>query len=274
MPGPEHRRGGDSGFTPAPEDEARKGPGASLGDFWALIAGTRPSLPALAVALCLSAASTVGGLFVPMFTKSLVDGFSLSAVGAGKVAMIIAAFVVQAGAGALSGYLLARVGQGVVASLRERLWRKELALPVASFDEKGSGALVSRMTNDTAVVKGFITDNLAGLASGVISIVGALGFLFYLNWKMTLIMLSPCRSPAWPWCPWAHDVAGRAAHDGRERALHGHPVAGALGDQARQGLERRGQGVRGRQRGDRPPPGLRRARGSAHVPRTASRCPS
>jgi ATP-binding cassette subfamily B protein AbcA/BmrA len=124
-----------------------------------------------------------------MFTKSLVDGFSLSAVGAGKVAMIIAAFAVQAGTGALSGYLLARVGQGVVASLRERLWRKELALPVASFDEKGSGALVSRMTNDTAVVKGFITDNLSGLVSGAISIIGALGFLFYLNWKMTLIML-------------------------------------------------------------------------------------
>jgi ATP-binding cassette subfamily B protein AbcA/BmrA len=141
------------------------------------------------LALVLGAASTVGGLLVPLLTKGLVNGFSLSKVGAGQVGLIVAAFFVQAAAGALSGYLLARIGQGVVASLRERLWRKELAFPVAGFDKEGSGALVSRMTNDTAIVKSFITDNLAGLVTGVISIVGAVGFLIYLNWRMTLIIL-------------------------------------------------------------------------------------
>jgi ATP-binding cassette subfamily B protein AbcA/BmrA len=154
-----------------------------------LIGSTKPSALALTIALMLGAASTVGGLLVPLLTKSLVNGFSLSSVGAGQVGLIVAAFLVQAAAGALSGYLLARVGQGVVAALRERLWRKELAFPVPGFDKEGSGALVSRMTNDTAVVKAFITDNLAGLVTGVISIVGAVGFLLYLNWRMTLIIL-------------------------------------------------------------------------------------
>jgi ATP-binding cassette subfamily B protein AbcA/BmrA len=172
------------------EEGGATGPKASLGAFARLIGSTKPSVPALGLALFLSAASTIGGLIVPILTKGLVNGFSLSSVGAANIGLIAAAFLVQAAAGALSGYLLARAGQGVVATLREKLWRKELAFPVAGCDKEGSGALVSRMINDTAVVKGFITDNLAGFVGGVISIVGAIGFLLYLNWRMTLIILA------------------------------------------------------------------------------------
>lgn len=183
-------RGGGfgGGTTDGSGNDGSKAPKASLGAFVQLIRSAKPSASTLILALVLGAASTVGGLLVPMLTKGLVNGFSLSSVGAGQVGLIVAAFLVQAAAGALSGYLLARVGQGVVAALRERLWRKELALPVPDFDKEGSGALVSRMTNDTAVVKAFITDNLAGLVTGVISLAGAVGFLLFLNWRMTLII--------------------------------------------------------------------------------------
>ncbi len=182
--------GGGRGGRPGFEKSDPGAPKASLGAFANLIRSTRPPAPALALALVLGAASTVGGLLVPMLTKGLVNGFTLSSVGARQISLIVAAFLVQAAAGALSGYLLARVGQGVVAALRERLWRKELAFLVPAFDKEGSGALVSRMTNDTATVKAFITDHLAGLVTGVISIVGAVGFLLFLNWKMTLIIFA------------------------------------------------------------------------------------
>jgi ATP-binding cassette, subfamily B, bacterial AbcA/BmrA len=165
-------------------------PNVPLSEFIKLVAGTRPPKAALAAALVLGAASTVAGLFVPLFTKGLVDGFSISALGAGQVALIGAAFLCQAAAGALSGYLLARIGQGAVAALRERLWGKELALKVGDCDREGSGALVSRMVNDTSAVKGFITDNLPSLVNGAISIVGAVGFLLFLNWKLTIIALA------------------------------------------------------------------------------------
>lgn len=181
--------GGFGSGRPGSGDIDSSGPKASLGAFARFIGSAKPSIPALVLALTLGGASAVGGLLVPLFTKGLVNGFSLSSVGVGQVGLIALAFLVQAAAGALSGYLLAKVGQGVVASLRVQLWRKQLAFPVADFDKEGSGALVSRMTNDTAVVKAFITDNLAGLVTGAISIVGAVGFLIYLNWKMTLIIL-------------------------------------------------------------------------------------
>ncbi|HUX37637.1 MAG TPA: ABC transporter ATP-binding protein [Rectinemataceae bacterium] len=166
---------------------------ASLGEFISLVAGTKPSIPSLAVALGLSLVSTAGGLVVPLLTKGVVNGLSsqsLASLDFGKALLIGLAFLLQAGGGALSSYLLARIGQGVVASLRERLWRKQLVLPVSYFDRYGSGPLVSRMTNDTAVVKNFITENMTSLVSGAISAVGAIFFLFYLDWKMSLLMLA------------------------------------------------------------------------------------
>jgi len=166
---------------------------ASLGEFVSLVAGTKPSIPALAVALCLSLVSTAGSLVVPLLTKGVINGLSkqsLTSLDFGKVLLIALAFLLQAGGGALSSYLLAKTGQGVVAALRERLWRKQLSLPVPYFDRFGSGPLVSRMTNDTAVVKNFITENMTSLVSGAITAVGALFFLFYLDWKMSLLMLA------------------------------------------------------------------------------------
>jgi len=169
---------------------AAPGPKATLRQFVGLIAGTRPSLATLAAALLVSLISTLGGLVVPLFAKGIVDGLSVSSISPGKAALIGLAFLVQAGGSALSGYLLARTGQTVVSRLRERLWRKQLALAVPYVDQVGSGALVSRMANDAAALKSFITDNLSSFSSGSIAALCAGCFLFYLDWKMSLVVLA------------------------------------------------------------------------------------
>jgi ATP-binding cassette subfamily B protein AbcA/BmrA len=174
------------------EEEIKYEEKASLKDFIGLVAGTKPNKGSLALALGLSLISTAGALVVPMLTKGIVNSLSASGLGSmdpGKGVLIALAFLLQAGGAALSGFLLAKVGQGVVASLRERLWRKQLALEVPYFDASGSGPLVSRMTNDATIVRNFITENLSSLATGLISAAGALFFLFYLDWHMSLVML-------------------------------------------------------------------------------------
>jgi len=158
--------------------------------FWRLVRDTKPSRSAIAIALTLSISSTVVALIVPLFTKNVVDGFSLSSIGLPEVGMLVAAFVAQAVTAAVSTYMLARVGQQIVAGLRERLWRKLLALPVAYYDNHQTGETVSRMTNDTGVVKGLITEHMTGFVTGMISIVGSVAILIALDWRMTLVMLT------------------------------------------------------------------------------------
>lgn len=158
--------------------------------FYYLIKETRPSKLLLAIALFMSVATTLVGLAIPLGTSRLVDSFSISTISASQIVLLAAAFLAQAIALGLSTYMLNHVGQNIVASLRDRLWKKLLSLPVSYYDNHQTGETISRMTNDTGLVKQLITEHLSNFLSGVISITGSIVVLFYLDWRMTLIMLT------------------------------------------------------------------------------------
>jgi len=160
------------------------------GPFFRLIRQTRLSKWMLATALGLSLVTTVSGLFVPLLTKNLVNHFSLASLNPWHIGALVLAFVVQAAAGGFSTYLLNRVGQDMVAHLRERLWKKLLRLPVSYYDEHQTGETISRMTNDTGVIKSLISDHLSNFINGLIAIVGAISILLILDWQMTVVMLT------------------------------------------------------------------------------------
>ncbi len=156
--------------------------------FLQLVQQANPPKLLISIAILLSLVTTGVGLLVPLFTKNLVNDFSISAINAKSISFLVVAILAQALASGFSIYLLNRIGQTVVASIRDRLWKKLLVLPVSYFDEHPSGETVSRMTNDTSVVKDLISDHLANFVAGIISIVGSIIVLFILDWKMTLVM--------------------------------------------------------------------------------------
>ncbi|MDF2679454.1 MAG: transporter ATP-binding protein [Brevibacillus sp.] len=157
--------------------------------FFQLIKETKPSKWKVGIALFLSIATTLVSLIIPLFTKDLVDSFTLSSISRGQIVLLALAFIAQAIAGGLSIYLLNHVGQSIVAALRDRLWKKLLVLPVSYYDNHRTGDTISRMTNDTGVVKGLITEHLSNFFTGVIAIIGSIATLLYLDWQMTLVML-------------------------------------------------------------------------------------
>ncbi len=157
--------------------------------FIQLILSTKIPKTALIIGMVGSILTTLAGLVVPMLTKNLVDGFSVSSLSVPLLVAIAIAFVVQAVISGFSIYLLAAVGQKIVASLREKMWLKLVRLPVGYYDENSSGETVSRVVNDTSVVKDLITDHFPQFITGIISIIGAVTLLIIMDWKMTLMML-------------------------------------------------------------------------------------
>ncbi|MCQ6562083.1 ABC transporter ATP-binding protein [Paenibacillus mendelii] len=157
--------------------------------FIRMIRQTKPSIPILTIAIIMSVASTLIGLVIPLFTKNLVDGFSLSSLSFSQIAGIAIIFIVQTVASGLSIYLLNRIGQQIVAALRDRLWRKLLVLPVTYYDNNRTGETISRMTNDTGVVKSLIAEHMTSFFTGILSVIGSVAVLLYLDWKMTAVML-------------------------------------------------------------------------------------
>jgi ATP-binding cassette subfamily B protein AbcA/BmrA len=161
----------------------------SLKPFINLILSTKIPKAALVVGLSASLLTTLAGLIVPLLTKNLVDGFSVSSLSIPLIIAIGLAFILQAIISGVSIYLLSLVGQKIVARLRDRMWVKLIRLPVSYFDNQSSGETVSRVVNDTSVVRDLISNHFPQFITGIISIIGAVVILLVMDWKMTLLML-------------------------------------------------------------------------------------
>ncbi|WP_372508769.1 ABC transporter ATP-binding protein [Pseudalkalibacillus decolorationis] len=155
-----------------------------------LIRMTNPPKVTLGIAMVLSVITTFAGLAIPLLTSRLIDHFSLADLNTTTIIWIVVAFILQAVAGGVSVYFLAHTGQRIISSLRERLWNKLLILPVSYYDQHETGDTVSRITNDTSIIKNLITDHLTGFVTGLISIIGTIGVLLFLDWRLTLVMFS------------------------------------------------------------------------------------
>lgn len=158
--------------------------------FYQLLKQTKPPRILLGLAVLLSVINTLASLIVPLLLKELVDGFAASALSVSHIVWIGAAFLAQAAAGGVASYMLHRSGQHMVAGIRSRLWSKLLVLPVPYYDKNRTGETVSRMTNDTNVVRALISDHLTNFATGLVAIAGAVTLMLVLDWKMTLVLLS------------------------------------------------------------------------------------
>jgi subfamily B ATP-binding cassette protein MsbA len=87
-------------------------------------------------------------------------------------------------------YITTSVGQWVTHDLRRRLYARVQAMPMAYHDQTKTGDLISRVTSDIDSIQSFIVSGLLSILVDVMTIVGMIGALFYLNWRLTLIAMA------------------------------------------------------------------------------------
>ncbi len=96
--------------------------------------------------------------------------------------------------GALSSYaekyLTTSVSQWVTHDLRRLLYNHIQRLSLAEYDETRTGDLISRVTSDINAVQDFVNSALLGIIVNVLTLLGMIGVMFYINWRFTLIALS------------------------------------------------------------------------------------
>ncbi|WP_339254797.1 ABC transporter ATP-binding protein [Sporosarcina sp. FSL W8-0480] len=161
----------------------------SMKEFVVLLRQLRWPKGITVIALILALFSTAASLAIPLVTRQLVDSLSAASFDWKTAVFLFAVFVLQAVLGGVSYYLLAYIGETIVADLRNKLWDKVLRLPVTYYDENETGETMSRITQDTTMLKQLVSDHLVSFITGIISVIGAVAILLYLDWKMTLIML-------------------------------------------------------------------------------------
>jgi ATP-binding cassette subfamily B protein len=126
-----------------------------------------------------------------------LNHFILSAIGQDKLTILkyaAAAALVIAAFGAVCSYaekyLTTSVGQWVMHDLRRTLYSHIQRLSLAYHDQKQTGDLISRVTSDIDAIQSFIVSGLLGALINILTLVGMVGVMFYLDWRFTLIALS------------------------------------------------------------------------------------
>ena len=104
--------------------------------------------------------------------------------------LLIAAFACRGVGSFLGIYFMEIVARGVVHKLRCQLFDKYLALPVHYFDSQSSGHLISRLTFNIDQVTNAASSAVTVLIREGIFVLGLLIYLFYNNWRLTLIFIA------------------------------------------------------------------------------------
>lgn len=159
-----------------------------------LLSHVRPYAKGFLLAiLCMAAAAITEPLF-PVLMKSMLDnGFSASR---GELdwlmypAAMVTILLSRAAFNFLGDYAMSWVSNHVITELRREMFARLLRLPNAYFSNALSGHLLSRITYDVNGVAAAATTALTTLIKDSLIIIGLLGWLFYLNWQLTLITIS------------------------------------------------------------------------------------
>jgi ATP-binding cassette subfamily C protein len=146
---------------------------------------------AVAAFLVLLAATAVGLATAPLLGRIVDIVVSRSPVGEITLPVILLGLA-AVGQGAFTGLgtnLVARVGERVLASLRERFIDRALRLPLEQVERAGSGDLTSRVTDDVTVIAEAVRDAFPALARASFTIALTLGGIAVLDWRFLLAAL-------------------------------------------------------------------------------------
>ncbi|MGD8488436.1 MAG: ABC transporter ATP-binding protein [Anaerolineae bacterium] len=140
-------------------------------------------------AICLVCVSLLG-LAMPWAVQELVDVIVVEQDPAqiSRIALILAVlFGLRALFGVAQTFLVAWVGERVVANLRRQVFDHILSLSLSFFARQRVGAIVSRLGSDVQVIQAAVTQYLVQWVQQVITAAGVIVIMAAVNWRLALL---------------------------------------------------------------------------------------
>ena len=104
--------------------------------------------------------------------------------------LFVVLFAIRGLASYISGVSLHWVANKVIMDLRQAMFIRLVNYPTSFFDNHRSGSLMSRFTYDVTQIKEASTNAVSTLVRDSLSVIGLLGWMFYIDWSLALICLA------------------------------------------------------------------------------------
>lgn len=156
------------GRSRAPKDQ---GPKAKFSQLFPYL---REHKKSLWLAVGLSVFGAAFSLAQPVLTGQVIsavqNGTDTTWLATGLIAMIVIAGI----ASGWQYFILVKTGEGVVLSARRHLAARMLRLPIAEYDTRRTGDLVSRVGSDTTLLRAVLTQGLVDSVGGALVFIGSI----------------------------------------------------------------------------------------------------
>ena len=120
----------------------------------------------------------------------VVPGAGIDYTRLGRIlTVVLALYVGSAALNWLQGWLINRITIKALYRLRAQVEDKVHRLPLSYFDTVQRGELLSRLTNDVDNVTNTLQQSLSGALTAILTVVGVLGMMFSISWKLALVAL-------------------------------------------------------------------------------------
>ncbi len=129
---------------------------------------------------------------IPALMKPLLDsGFQQGSLVLWHIPVVLVLlFGVRGLAGFVAAYCLARVANASMARLRQHLFEKLLRVDPSLFQDQHASSLTNSMVYEVNYGANVLVNTLLSLAKDLFTLVALLGYLFFLNWQLTLIVFA------------------------------------------------------------------------------------
>lgn len=154
----------------------------------------RPHRTLAILTLLCAACATAMELVPPWVIKIIIDDViqaKQASLLPGVIGLLVAAYVFKNVFASLRIRLNNQLEQTVVHDLRRHIFASLQRLSITYFENRSTGEIMSRVTNDTEHVERIFIDGLEGMMTASLTLVGITGLLFMLNWKLAVLALLP-----------------------------------------------------------------------------------
>jgi ATP-binding cassette, subfamily B, bacterial len=154
----------------------------------------RPYRRLALLTLLAAACATAMELLPPWLIKVVIDDViqaKQTALLPWVMAGLATAYALKTAFASLRIRLNNRLEQTVVHDLRSHVFSALQRLSISYFENRSTGEIMSRVTNDTEHVERIFIDGLEGALTASLTLIGITSMLFLLNWKLALLSLLP-----------------------------------------------------------------------------------
>ena len=145
--------------------------------------------PLITISIICNLITTVGTVFATSLIGVAIDQYIsvFDFDGLYKICIILLVFYGTSSLATwLQSYLMLKVGQETVATLRQEISEKFQKLPLSYFDKTTHGELMSRVTNDVDNVSMCLNNSISQIFQSVLTIIGTFFMMVYLSIPLTI----------------------------------------------------------------------------------------